>query len=66
MLAVALQWFRPRYNAQLQLMAAQIRIPRQRINAIGLFYHARPENPNNALISLHPSLTIENFLGLNN
>jgi hypothetical protein len=47
-------------------MAAQIRIPRQRINAIGLFYHARPENPNNALISLHPSLTIENFLGLNN
>ena len=33
MLALALQWFRPRYNAQLQLMAAQIRILRSRIDA---------------------------------
>ena len=32
-LALALQWFRPRYNAQLQLMAAQIRILRSRIDA---------------------------------
>jgi len=32
-LSLALQWFRPRYNAQLQLMAAQIRILRSRIDA---------------------------------
>jgi putative transposase len=31
-LALALQWFRPRYNTQLQLMAAQIRILRSRID----------------------------------
>ena len=33
MLALVLQWFRPRYNAQLQLMAAQIRILRSRVDA---------------------------------
>ncbi len=33
MLALALQWFRLRYNARLQLMAAQIRILRSRIDA---------------------------------
>jgi hypothetical protein len=33
LLALALQWFRPRYNAQLQLMAPQIRILRFRIDA---------------------------------
>ena len=32
-LALALQWFRPRYNAQLQLMTAQIRILSSRIDA---------------------------------
>jgi hypothetical protein len=32
LLALALQWFRPRYNAQLQLLAAQIRILRSRID----------------------------------
>ena len=32
-LSLALQWFRPRYNDQLQLMAAQIRILRSRIDA---------------------------------
>ena len=31
-LALALQWFRPRHNAQLQLMEAQIRILRLRID----------------------------------
>ncbi len=33
LLALVLQWFRPRYNAQLQLMTAQIRILRSRIDA---------------------------------
>jgi len=32
LLALALQWFRPRYNAQLQLLQAQIRILRSRID----------------------------------
>ncbi len=32
-LALALQWFRPRYNAQLQILEAQIRILRSRIDA---------------------------------
>ena len=32
MLALALQWFPPRYNARLQLMTAQIRILRSRID----------------------------------
>jgi len=32
LLTVALQWFRPRYNAQLQLLQAQIRILRSRID----------------------------------
>ena len=34
MLALALQWSRPGYNAQLQLKAARIRILRSRIVAI--------------------------------
>ena len=33
MLALVLQWFRPRYNAQLQILAAQIRILRSRVDA---------------------------------
>ncbi len=32
-LALAMQWFRPRYNAQLQLLTAQIRILRSPIDA---------------------------------
>jgi len=32
LLALALQWFRPRYNAQLQLLEAPIRILRSRID----------------------------------
>jgi hypothetical protein len=32
-LGLAMQWFWPRYNAQLQLMAAQIRILRARIDS---------------------------------
>ena len=32
LLSLAMQWFRPRYNARLQLMAAQIRILRSRID----------------------------------
>jgi len=32
LLALALQWFRPRYNAQLQVLQAQIRILRSRID----------------------------------
>ena len=30
---MALQWFLPRYNAQLQLLEAQIRILRSRVDA---------------------------------
>ena len=33
MLSLALQWFRPRYNAQLQFLEAQIRILRSRVDA---------------------------------
>ena len=33
LLALILQWFRPRYNAQLQILEAQIRILRSRIDA---------------------------------
>jgi putative transposase len=33
LLALVLQWFRPRYNAQLQILEAQIRILRSRIDA---------------------------------
>jgi hypothetical protein len=33
LLTLVLQWSRSRYNAQLQLMTAQIRILRSRINA---------------------------------
>lgn len=32
LLTLTLQWFRPRYNAQLQLLQAQIRILRSRID----------------------------------
>ena len=32
LLTLALQWFRPRYSAHLQLLQAQIRIPRSRID----------------------------------
>jgi len=32
MLSLVLQWFRPRYNAQLQFLEAQIRILRSRID----------------------------------
>ena len=32
LLTLVLQWFRPRYNAQLQLLQAQIRILRSRID----------------------------------
>ena len=32
LLTLALQWFRPRYKAQLQLLQAQIRILRSRID----------------------------------
>ena len=32
-LSLALQWFRPRYNAQLQILVAQIRILRSRVDA---------------------------------
>ncbi len=32
LLAMALQWFRPRYNTHLQLLEAQIRILRSRID----------------------------------
>jgi len=50
-LALALQWFRPRYNAQLQLLEAQIPIPRSRItvcqattNCVGEVMHmVQPE-----------------------
>lgn len=36
-LSLALQWFRPRYNAQLQILEAQIRILRSRIARVVLY-----------------------------
>ena len=41
LLTLALQWFRPRYNAQLQLLQAQIRILRSRIDVCAVLRHHR-------------------------
>ena len=46
MLAVVLQSSRPRYNAQLQLMAAQIRILRSRVDASRICTNSEGENGN--------------------